>query len=73
MTCERKGNLFRACNWESQYDYEGPSEALAQQIEEQFSLVPWLAKLGVEKKTYVGSICTTCGKYIARTTIVSEV
>jgi hypothetical protein len=64
--CERAGKWFRGCNWETIYDVKEPSKALQDSIETTWQLPQWLAKLGIEDTRYVGALCKTCGKYIAR-------
>jgi hypothetical protein len=60
--CARAGKLFRGCKWQVMYDLKSPSKEVLAQISRSWELPYWLAELGIVHETYVGSICTTCGK-----------
>ena len=64
--CERAGKWIRGCIWETIYDVKEPSDALKDSLASIWQVPQWLAKLCVEDTRYVGALCKTCGKYIAR-------
>jgi hypothetical protein len=66
LACPRLGKIFNCCEWESIYDTVNPSPELARFIELAFQLPQNIAKLGVKRSTYVGALCRTCGKFVAR-------
>jgi hypothetical protein len=65
-TCQRASRWFRHCKWEAVYDTSAPSDELANAIRSSWSLPQWLAELGVVRSIYVGSMCSTCGRYEPR-------
>lgn len=64
--CARLDKLFRSCSWTAVYDEVKPSDPLADYIFCEMEVSVEIARLGVETKTYVGALCTTCGKFIRR-------
>lgn len=56
-TCERRGRLFGGCHFEGRYDLSEPI------FPEELKKVSGPSFEEFRRRTYVGDVCTTCGRF----------
>jgi hypothetical protein len=64
--CDRKGRWFRGCRWEAQYDSQRPVRGAEMSWSTTTGPSQDVLEMFVDRETYVGALCLTCGAYTSR-------